>query len=308
MIMSEHFIDNYLSIRAKTYHVFERDFLAFLSKLSSETLTLKDVNFLFQVNTFKKNPPTPKLLLASSSVSIKMISKRMGELEKKGFLMTSRNPEDHREKLIYLTDTGFSALRLYQDLLRDFSISLSQSLSLVERYQFVKSLIKIANELSGFKPLTLSFYDLRKANQIAEIALNRIYEGVIAWDLNYLEEHHIDFKLRDFRVLVEIYLQSSFKPITLIDLYDPLLIPLPTLSRVVQRLSPEWIDKKLDKNDKRKSYLSIQQSKIDAVEAFIINRIEFYQMIEDWAGEKPFKSILKAFAVALSMTQEVPLN
>lgn len=144
---------------------------------------------------------------------------------------------------------------------------------------------------------------LNKVRQTTEKALNRIYEGILATDLVYLETHGIDLKLRDFRVLVEIYLLSHQQTITMVDLYDPLLIPIPTLSRIISRLSGEWIVKKVNPKDKREVFLMIKRSKKGLIEGFIQNRIDFYNQVKDWTGPKAFDSILTAFAVALEITQ-----
>jgi DNA-binding MarR family transcriptional regulator len=288
-------IDQYLKIRNLTYHVFERDFLHYLNTLSRSELTLKDVNFLYQIKNTEPLKNTPTQLAHTSRLSLKMISKRIQELTQKNFLIKNQNPEDKRQYFIQLSNEGENALSLYQAILNNFTERLRKTFKVYELLRLIKALVYVSNQVSTLPPLKFTYLRFSQFQAITQVALSRIYEWVIQRDLTFIEDYELPFSLKDLRVLLEIHIQSSTRDISLIDLYNPLLIPLPTLSRSIQRLSDGYINKKHDLKDHRKTYLFVKASKKVVLESFMKSRLDLYKDVEKWVGKKQYEYILRAY-------------
>lgn len=296
---------DYLVIREKTYHIFERDFYHAVQVGFSQALTAKGLNTLYQIHSANQSGnPSITDLSVNSGMTINSYSKRIQPLIKAGYIVSLKDHADQRIHHVRLTERGMTQLNDYLKLIDVLLNRLKTAFGSIGLLRYVQALIVSSNALSPSPKLHKWAFSPKRYRALATEALNRIYEGVSRAEHTVLNRYFETFTLKEARVILEIYTLSHWGKVTLSDLQDSLKIPKATLSRIVNKYAPKIIHKKTDKHDHRMVYLSVKKTFHPGIEAWMGARIEVYQRLERMLSPKDFARILESFQIFKRLLQD----
>lgn len=303
--MFENRFKTYKRIRENTYHIVEKTFFHAVQVGFSDELTAKGLNTLYQIHSAtSKAQPSVSDLAYTAGMPIKTYSKRLQPMIQAGFLASAPDPDDQRLKHLHLTEAGLAQLEAYFELIQTLLARLKKAFGTVGILRYVQSLIESANHLNEGAKLSKWALSEKKYRSLATEALNRIYVGVSKAEHPVLELYFPTLTLKEARVLLEIHLQASLGQATLKTLEESLKIPKATLSRIVNKFTPEMIHKKTDKADHRVVYLSVKPKYQEGFNQWMDARIEVYKRLENLHSKKDYGRILTSFQILETLLLE----
>ena len=288
-------IARYLAIRSVTYHLIEKDVVFYVSQKTPESMTLKDLSLLYTMRgLIEKGVQKPKQLAFHLKTSKTLLSYRLERLFNLGYLSKKTNPNDLREYFVDITEAGQALLVVYTDLINLATQEIQIGFTFPEKLRLLKALETIA-AVGAEKPLSINWLNLKNVLPTLQVMINDIYARVFTHDNQFLESYALSMPLKEFRIHLEIYIQSQEGPSTLTSLIKALKIPRSTLSRIIEQ-SP-WIIKKENANDKRFKLLTIDDQYHALLESFMEHRIELYDDTNQLVKRKNFLLIERLFKI-----------
>lgn len=297
-------IQHYLTVRSYSYQIFENHLLPYIKSLLYGDLTYKDLSMLFQLqNLIHENKNRPTDIASNAHIAINNLSYRLTRLASNDLIIKKTGEKDHRETFIYIAPKGYDLLDIYRALYTQFSDELKTQLNPRELIALVRGWTKVSNAFSEapkirFNPLKVKMYP-----QWLQIAGTRFYNVIIDREETLLKTHKIDIALREWTVLVEIYLQSQRDTCTLSDLKNQLPYPISTLSTIVTRYEGTYVKKIKNKDDHRMIYLTIHDTVHKAFDDYLTLRLDIEKTIDDLLSQKEYAVLVKAFESIRTITQ-----
>jgi DNA-binding MarR family transcriptional regulator len=265
---------SYLSIRALSYHIIEKDVVFYISQKTPESMTLKDLSLLYTLRgMIQKGIQKPKDIARMLSTSKTLLSYRLERLMSGGYLKKTINQNDQREYFVAITEEGERLLVIYMDLINDATQKIQAAFTFSEKIRLLKA-IEILASVGALKPFRVNWLKPKSILPTLQVMINDIYARVFNHDMQFLESQGVLMSIKEFRIHLEIYLQSQEGDSNLTALINDLKIPRSTLSRIIEQ-SP-WIIKKEVKSDKRFKTLTLDPKFHPLLEGFMEHRIEFY--------------------------------
>lgn len=302
-------IYDYLSVRKSTYQIFENHLLPHIKSLLRGNLTYYDLTMLFQIqNSINHAQNRPTDIAFKSKVSLNNLSYRLSRLESKKLIFKKPSLNDHRETYIYIAPEGYELLEIYRDLYRRFAAALRAQFTKLELIVFVRGWIKVSNVFSAEPPIQYNALRVKMFPTWLQMAGTRFYNIIIEKEEALLESYGIPCSLREWAVLVEIYLLSQSGSCTLTELQNHLNYPISSISTIAKRYEGHYVHKHKDPSDHRITYLAIDESHHPIFDAYIKQRLDIQKTIRDVTSKKEYTLIIEAFKSIKAITLESNLK
>jgi DNA-binding MarR family transcriptional regulator len=110
-------------------------------KINEEEITMKELPFLLRIHFMKDT--TQKQLVELFNVSEGQTAKILRKFEEKQYIVRYENPENHRIKIVKLTDSGIKVVRKYVKFIDEWEADITQNMTKDEKTQLKKLLYKM---------------------------------------------------------------------------------------------------------------------------------------------------------------------
>ena len=290
-------LNTYTELRIATYDVFDKKVLPYVKSLASGSYTFKELTLLFQMKVLSS-----RSLVRASDLSLvarmspSSLSNHLKRFLQKKLIEKNQSTEDRRIYYLSLTPKGESVLAILDDFYREINQTITKSFSPLEMIRIVKSSVAIANAFSKESPLKFKAFKVTEYQSTLQRAITRFYSELIYLEETLLKSHHIDLTLKEWYVIVEVYMASQNGPVTLSQLQETIKLSMSTTSTLVTRLSRTFLRKTHPQSDKRITHIHVQKKWHAAIDAFIALRLASYERIASTIGEKDLTLFLRLFS------------
>ena len=289
----------YLDVRKDTYQVFEYHFLPFIRNLLDKDFLYRDLVMLYRMDLLiKKDLKRPTDIARNTGTSKNNLSYRLHRLEELGLISRHKNLEDFREWFIELTPKGTQLIDIYLNIFKAFSNQLKASMSAFELIALTRAYTKVANHFSDESPIVFNPLKISQYPDWIQLSGTRFYNEVIHLEDAFLAEHNIPCSLKEWGILLEIYLGHH----TLSMLKEVLPHPISTISTIVKKYESTIVSKIQDQVDGRIFHLTINDAWHPVFEAYLSLRLDIADRIQNILSKKEYAMMFKAFKALKKMT------